>query len=136
MINIESAFNDLSVNAIVATNFMDLLGLNTMDFHDPVRFSRFQQVVQYLKQFPDDTQRFLITKSTRGKPVDKLDQVFEYTNLLKQKYSQEQTLDDLKKQILVLEVTGDPKLNMIQLQKEEMDKQIDMTLLEIGIYEK
>lgn len=133
---IQSAFNDLGVNAIVATNLMDLLGLYPDDFHDPVRFSRFQSVVNYLKQFPDDTQRFLITKSTRGKPIDKLDHVFEYTNLLKQKFAQEETLDRLKEEISAMEAMGDPKAGLTALQKDEMDRQLSATLQEIDIYEK
>jgi hypothetical protein len=135
MLNTQEIFNDLGVNAIVATNLMDLLGLYPNDFYDPQRFSRFQVVVDYLKQFPDDTQRFIITKATRGKLVDKLDHVFEYTNLLKQKFAQEEALENIKKEISVLEATGDPKIEMTRLQEEEMDRQIERTLEEIKIYE-
>lgn len=115
---------------------MDLLGLNSSDFHDPVRFSRFKTVVDYLKKFPDDTQRFLITKSTRGKMVDKLDQVFEYTNLLKQKFAQEEAMDRLQEEISAMEAIGDPQAVVVSLQKEEMGRQIEATLSEIGIYER
>lgn len=136
MVNIQELFNDLGTNAIVATNLMNLLGLYPDDFVETQRFMRFQEVVNYLKQFPDDTQRFLINKSTRGKQVDKLDHVFEYINLLKEKYAQEQTLEDMKKEMSVLEATHDPKFFIMSQQKEEMEKQIGRTLEEIQIYEK
>lgn len=136
MVNIQETFNDLGTNAIVATNLMNLLGLYPDDLSDPQRFARFQVVIDYLKQFPEDTQRFLITKATRGKLVDKLDHVFEYTNLLKEKYAQEQTLEDMKKELSVLEATHDPKFFILSQQKEEMESQIGRTLEEISCYER
>lgn len=135
MVNILEAFTDLGTNAIVATSLMNLLGLYPDDLADPQRFSRFQEVVKYLKQYPEDTQRFLITKATRGKLVDKLDHVFEYTNLLKQKFAQEQTLETMKEELSMLEATHDPRFFTINEQKEEMENQIGRTLEEIRIYE-
>ncbi len=134
--NVETAINDLGVNAVQAVTMMDLLGITPDDFINPTRFARFQVVVDYLKQFPDDTQRFLITKATRGKMVDRLDHIFEYTNLLKQKFAQEETLDSIKKELSVLEATGDPKIELTRHQKDEMDRQIDLITQEISIYER
>jgi hypothetical protein len=114
---------------------MELLDLSPSDFVNPVRFARFQSVATYLKQFPEDTQRFLITKSTRGKVVDRLDHVFEYTNLLKQKFAQEKTLERLKEELSAMEAIGDPQSHLTQAQSEEMDAQLNRTLEEIQIYE-
>jgi len=136
-INLEEAFGDVGVNAIVGVKFMDLLGIYNGDLQIASRMARFEDVVSYLKRFPEDTQRFLVTKATRGKMVDKLNHVWEYVNLLRQKELMDRQLDDVKSQISGLEGMGDlNKLQeTIQLETELTDK-AEVLQEEINIYTK
>ena len=91
--NPEAIFDGMGVDAITGVKLMDWLGVTAEELQVPQRFHRLQDIVQFLKQFPEDTQRFLISKSTRGKLVDKLDHFFEYTSLLKEKQAKEMNSD-------------------------------------------
>jgi hypothetical protein len=135
-INLETAFDDAGVNAIVGVKFLDLLGLSNGDLQIPGRFSRFQDVISYMKKFPEDTQRFLVTKATRGKMVDKLNHVWEYVNLLKEKEGLDRELAITQEKISGLDGMGD--LNQLQdeiaLESELMSK-VESLKAEIKIYE-
>ncbi len=80
--SLEQSFNDIGADSIVATDIMGQLGMNDFDLQDPVRFNRFKEVYDYLK---NKDYRFTIGKTTKGKQVDKLDHLWGYVELHKQK---------------------------------------------------
>lgn len=96
MSTLERAFNDMGGSAIVATDIMTRLDVKDYDLNDPVRFKRFQDVLSYLK---DKDFRFLINKITTAKNVDKLDHVWGYVELSKQKEDKERELAKLGEEI-------------------------------------
>lgn len=135
--DIESAFQDLGANALDATRIMDSLGLSTSDLHIPQRFSRLQAVIQYLKQFSEDTQRFIVNKSTRGKAVDKLNHVFEYTGLLKEKSIYDQELSKVQKELGTYSAIEDfAHLQDSKLKEAELTQKVASIQENIYLYEK
>lgn len=66
-----------------ATEIMELLGVNPNDLIDPSRFKRFQDTARYLSQF--ENYPYMIKKLTIGKNVDKLNHLWEWTALAKQR---------------------------------------------------
>lgn len=81
--DIERKFEDLGVDAITGVNLMRLLNLGPDDFIDPTRFERFHDVIKYFKDMPDVN--YIVTKLAVGKPVDRLDHVWGYVELARQK---------------------------------------------------
>lgn len=137
MISTEQAFNELGVNAVDGTEFMDILGLSPMDIADPQRFSRFRSVLDFFKQFPADTSRFMIRKVTNGKNVDKLQYVWEYAELLRQKAQAEKTIERVRTEASAMGSTTDP--DVASLYSGELlaaKKQLDFITKETAIYEK
>lgn len=135
--NIETAFNDLGVNAIVGTEMLDLLGLHTQDLQIPQRFARFQAVIEYFKDLPEDTRRFLVTKATRGKPVNRIDHVFEYVNLLKEKTGYLNQLKDTEEKLDKLKAVGDfESATELEVLKQMLNKKVEDIQETIEIYEK
>lgn len=133
--NISTAFDDLGVNAIAGVSLMGHLGLNPQDLMFPQKFAKFQVVVDFLKQFPEDTQRFLINKATRGKFLDKLDHMFEYTNLLKNKESIEKDLNSLEKEVSAI-FDDEFKSAEVSTKITENKERLDKIKEEITLYER
>ncbi len=135
--NPERAFEDLGIDAVTGVSVMEMLGVSTDELSIPQRFSRLKEVINYFKQFPEDTQRFLIRKATAGKLVDKLDHLYEYTHLLQRKSHYEETLKGLDKERSAIETTGDEVLLRDVAQRSlDNSQQLDFIKQEIGIYEK
>jgi hypothetical protein len=134
----ESAFEQLDMDAMSASRLMEALGLTKIDLDIPERFSRLQQVWQYLKQYPEDTQNFLISKITTGKIVpDKLQKVFEYTQLLQKKQAVSEQYEAVKKEGAVITGEADPMLRISHAQREiEARDGLKGIENEIGLYEK
>lgn len=95
--DIERAFQDLGVDAVNGVKLMDMLGLSSSDFHDPARFMRFKDVIDYFKGVPD--MGFVLSRITVGKFVDKLDHVWGYTELARQKDQIKEEANAINKQI-------------------------------------
>lgn len=137
MINIESAFNDLGIDALTGVELMDWLNISQIDLNDPSRFARLHQVIDYFKQFPKDTQRFLIVRATNGKNVDKLNHVWEYSQLLGRRKSMEDMLTSIEKERSVLGLTPDPLiLASVDKRSLETRENIAKINVEAAIYEK
>lgn len=98
----QSAFNQLGINAITATTIMENLGLYPEDLAIPQRFTKLQNVINYLKQFPEDTQKFLINKTTRGKNVDRLDHMSDYTQLMSQQQNEQNMIKNIQDERITL----------------------------------
>lgn len=129
-------FGDLGVDAITGVELMDFLDLTADELQDPRRFSQLQQVISFFKQFPTDTQRFLIKKVTTGKMVDKLKHVLEYTRLLSKKSALENELDAVEKERSAIEASGDPiALQQISFKANDIERMLTGTNDEIRIYE-
>jgi len=103
--DIERQFEDLGVDAITGIQLMRSLGLYPDDFIDEARFLRFKDVIDYFKEIPD--RDYLFNKILIGKNVDKLDQVWGYTQLAKQKDKLKSTLDVENKKLEVISSLGD-----------------------------
>jgi hypothetical protein len=137
MINTESKFNELGVDAVSGVNLMEWLGISPIDLSDTARFLKFKDVIDYFKQFPPDTQRYLIKRAVNNKNVDKLNHVFEYSELLKNKRAVEEALEKLKVEGSALGPDSDRVLRMAHAQKEIGAKDaLNAVMREIDIYEK
>lgn len=86
----EKTFEDLGTDAIVGTKLMNLLGISSDDFIDGARFNQFKDLISYFKQNPDMT--YIVNKLTIGKPVDKLNHIWGYVELNKQKEEQDKKI--------------------------------------------
>lgn len=135
--NIERSFEDLGIDAVTGVRLMDVLNVSPHELALPQRFSRLSTIIDYLKLFSEDTQRFLINKATRGKPIDKLDHMFEYVDLLKQKTHYDQVLEDAKAKVSALEMSGDSsELSQAQVDKEVAEQSLRAICEEIILYER
>ena len=133
---ISTAFQELGISAVLGTELLDTLGLSTDDIQIPQRFSKFQSVIHFLKQFPEDTQRFLINKATRGKTVDKLEHFYDYTNLLREKAEYEKVLDRLEKDFSVIEMSDDLlHITEVQVKLSDTKQKLGILKEEQEIYE-
>lgn len=135
--NAENAFNSAGVDPISGVQLMATLGMSNDDLIIPQRFQKFQEILSFFSKFSEDTQRFLVSKATRGKMVDKLDHIFEYTQLLKQKEGYESELRNLGMENSAVEMHGDSML-MSELSHRAMDirQRLSNVREEIDIYEK
>lgn len=137
MISTETAFNDLGVDAVTGTELMEWLGISPADFVEPLRFSRFHEVIDYFKDMSPDTRRYMIRRATHNKNVDKLQYVWEYTQLLKQKRSMEESMEKLKNEGSALGPDSDPVLRMDHAQKEISARdELNRLTQEVEIYER
>lgn len=127
-------FQDLGIDAIIGTQLLDMLELSTDELVIPQRFNRFKSVIDFLKQFPEDTQRFLINKTVRSKAVDRLNHFFEYSELLKQKGEYEKMIDSINTERSVV----NDKTKEIELSGRltEISSRLQNLKEEINIYEK
>lgn len=140
MLSTESIFNELGLDAITATQLMDWLSLSTADIQDPKRFHELRATADYLKQFPLDTQRFLIQRATNGKMVDKLKQMFEYTQLLKNRDAIKSNLEKIQSEKQALSPWNgeiDPILLASNAHQElALSQHLGSIKEELSIYEK
>lgn len=137
MINTESKFNELGIDAISGVNLMEWLGVSSFDLGDPVRFTKFKDIIGYMKQFPVDTQRYLVRRAVNNKNVDKLNHVFEYTELLKNKKAIEEALERISAEASALGPDSDPVLRIANGHKElEAKHALDSVAKELYLYEK
>lgn len=135
--NAESVFNDFGINAIEGTQIMDSLGVNMSDLHIPQRLSRLHDVISYLKQFPEDTRRFLVSKAVRNKNVNKLDHMLEYIHILKEKESYETQLKDIEKELSVFDPEVDyMKVAELRLSENQFRQSLQTIEAEKEIYER
>lgn len=131
----EQIFNDLGIDPIRAVEFMGYLDLSVDDMGVPQRYSKFEAVLHYLKSFPDDTQRFLIKKATYNKTADKLNCMFEYVHLLKEKAFYESEGAKLEEQRTAIESSGDLEKQWEHAKMEAINNQkIQSLQSEIEIY--
>lgn len=88
----ERNFSDLGIDPIKGAEIMQLLNVSPFDLQEPAKFQRVRDIVDFLKKYEDYS--FLINKITLGKNVDKVDHVWGYIELNKQK---QQKLTELQR---------------------------------------
>lgn len=103
--DIERRFEDLGVDAITGLKLMRTLGLNQDDFYDEARFMRFKDVIDYFKDVQDT--EYLFNKLFVGKMVDRLDHLWGYTQLVKQKENLNKSIEQNTKKLDLIMATGD-----------------------------
>jgi len=135
--NTEEKFNELGVDAVTGVQLMDWMSLSQFDIADPQRFTRLQEIIDYLKKFPSDTQRFLVRKVTGTKNVDKLQLMWEYTSLLRKKESYEKEIGEIRSEGTAIGQKGDPIL-LKNLAEREIAARKSLSDIsdEIAIYER
>lgn len=131
----EAIFQDLNIDVITGVQVLDMLDVTTDELVIPQRFSRLKSVINFLKQFPEDTQRLLINKSVRSKAVDKLNHFFEYTVLLKQKGEYEEMLKNIENEKSVILET-DEKFKEVEDRFNDVSGKLNDLKEELFIYEK
>ncbi len=129
--------NDLGVDAITGVKVLNLLDISTDELQIPQRFSKLQDIIKFLSQYSEDTQRFLINKATRGKQLDKQQHFHEYMQLLQKKAVVNDVLDHVLDEKDIIEATGDAtKLQELANREVELRMQSDNLAEEINLYER
>ena len=99
----------MGVSALYATNLMGLLGLHPDELLDAARFERFKDVLMHLKD--NQQYEYIVNKLTRGKSVDKLDHLWSYGKLEKQKMLLEKDREEVQKNLnTILRLAGDKQI--------------------------
>lgn len=128
-------FEDLGIDAMTGVQLMDKLDINPDELGDPIRFSRFQEVIKFFKEYPPETQELLINRAIVGKNVDKLKHIYEYMWLLKNKNMEEKMLEDLEKEKSAIETLGDEfALQDVLNRTKELELKHKTTLEDIALY--
>lgn len=91
--SIEGRFNDLGIDPVIAVKLMDLLNVSSDDFIDARRFERFKDVASYIGRF--ENYEYMIRKLTLTKNVDRLDHMWEWCQLSKQRQDIEKSIEDI-----------------------------------------
>lgn len=135
----EQIFSDLGVDAMTGVRLMNALGLTRMDFSDPARFSKFQRVLDFVRQYTEDTQSFLISKVTNGKvSTDRLDKFFEYSQLMERKQAFERELESVRREASVIgtQPVESPIMLANTARVVDVTNRIGALAREIEVYEK
>lgn len=126
----EQLITELGINPILAVTIMENLDLSTDDINIPQNFAKLQHVINFLKDYSEDAQRFIIRKATFGKQ-NKLKCMDEYCDLLKEKSSLESNLEKIKKEQSAVGISG----HFMQ-QEVEINNRLNALKEEIEIYHK
>lgn len=141
--NIEAIFNEVGADALFCTEVMDTLGINADEFIDPKKFNQFKDVVKYLKDSPN--WQYVAKKLTTGKMVDKLQHLWEYSQLESQlKMTQEEKQKIRENLETIIKFSGDKKVPLEELdnykearkQYEKVESSLADISNEMSIYEK
>lgn len=128
--DIERKFEDLGIDAITGIQLMKSLNIYPDDFIDGARFMRFKDVIDYFKNIPD--RDYILNKITIGKNVDKLDHVWGYTQLSKQKDDIKNHISSEMIKLKTLEDLGDEMSHdsIKFLQSNLLDKKVELQRLD------
>lgn len=91
------AFEDLGVDAITGTEIMSYAGVSPDEIQDPVRFERLRDIIDYVKKLPD--RRYFVSKVTAGRDGERLDHLWGYVELHKQRESKLSEIKKLEEEI-------------------------------------
>lgn len=100
----------MGLSPLFAIGLMRLLEIHPDELIDATRFERFKDVLVCLKD--DKNYSYLVTKLTTGKSVDKLNHVWGYTKLGKDKEKLLEERAGIQKNLdLILRMAGDKQVN-------------------------
>jgi len=134
--NNSQLFNDLGISPISAISIMESLDLSTEDLSFPQNFVKLKHVIDFLKDYSEDTQRFLIRKATLNKQ-NKLKCMDEYCDLLSKIKDNDSILGKIKDELEVVLISNDEdKIKEVKLREEAAYKQSRFLRDEIAIYHK
>lgn len=131
-------YDDLGIDPIIATELMGILGITVDDLSIPQRFERFKDVAQYIGKF--ENYPYLIKKLTIAKHVDKLDHMWEWCQLSKEKEHIDSEInstyiEDDKIRELANDTAGIETLNKIQETLREKIVKSENIRNEMNLYE-
>lgn len=90
--NANTTFDGIGADVLTSVEVMSELGMSAMDLAFPEKFERFKDVVEYLKDQPDRSH--FISKAVAGKDVNRLDHLWGYVTLNK---NRDALMNQLKK---------------------------------------
>ena len=132
----EQLIEELGISPILAVDLLDNLGVSIEEIAYPQVFSKIQYIVDFLNQYPEDTQRFLIKKATINKQ-DKLKCMFEYSQLLREKEYYEKVANDIEKEKSAVEFSDNfDKTREVAERENENNNKINSLKEEIDLYHK
>lgn len=134
--NPNEAFTDLNIDAVTGERMMSMLGIGVHDLSIPSRFSKLKSIIGIFKNFSDDTQRFLISRATTGKNVDRLEYMYEYSNLLENKLGLEKELQDFQKETSALNTIDPIILESNARRSEQLSSSLNRVKDMMSVYEK
>lgn len=132
--DIERKFEDLGVDAVQGIKLMKLMNISSDDFIEQARFMRFKDVIDYFKDIshPD----YIINTICVGKPVDRLDHVWGYVDLSKQKARLNSVLEEKRQKLKDIESLGskDAKTIVDDMKSELVNLELDYKRLDDQVY--
>lgn len=130
-------YSDLGIDPLKATELLDVLGVSADELSAPGRFEKFKQMAKYMIKF--DNFPYLIKKLTLTKNVDKLQHVWEWTELSRQLEEENQKLSAVSIDEKEIEHLHDPevreKFGQLKAAMEESASKIKHLSEEIELYE-
>lgn len=89
---------DLQVDPIEGTEIMSYLGVHPSDIHDPHKFSRLKDVINFFQGAED--KRFIISKLLTGKAgLDPIDHIWGYVTLRKEHQVKQKEMEQLTQEL-------------------------------------
>lgn len=134
--NIEQIFNQIGISPLRAVDLMESLDISVDHLGDPYIISKLESIIKFMKNYDDDSQRFLIKKATFGKQ-DKLKVMTEYIRLIDQKNFFEKSAKEIEIEKSNLK-DSDDLLKVREIQEREAKNNAKLSLLkeEIELYHK
>ena len=95
----EEKLNDIGIGAMFGLELLHATDVSQDSIGNPVIFEKIKDIADYLKTVPPDQRSYFMNKVTVGKNVDKLDHLWGYVELNKQRDSNMKELERLKEEI-------------------------------------
>lgn len=134
--NTEQIFNQIGINPLKAVSLMENLDISIEQLNDPYVIYRLESIVDFLKNYDDDSQSFFIKKATLGKQ-DKLKVLSEYIKLIEKRNFFEKVSDEINRE-KESNLNSNDLLKMKEIQEKESANNARLSLLkeEIELYHK
>lgn len=95
----EEKLNDLGLGTFLGVDIINTVGVMPESLDNPAVFEKIKDIADYLKTVPPEHRSYFMNRVTVGKNVDKLDHLWGYVELNKQKDSKMKELERLKEEI-------------------------------------
>lgn len=97
--DIARKFEDHGINVIKAASIMKTLGVSSSDFLDEARYLRFKDVVDFFSKYENG--EAYMSNLLIGKTVNKLDHVWGYQELAKQRANLQDRIEGIKSEFML-----------------------------------